>query len=188
MYYVPMNRSSLLIAMAWAALAFLGCGGGGASSSVNSGGEAVTNPASTGVSTTEDKSSKVEKESGITLTEPGIPKPAGPPPRHLVKKDLIPGFGAIAKKGDQVTINYVGSSFKTGKEFGTTWDREEPLTFTLGAGKVIAGWEQGIVGMEENGRRELIVPPDLAYGSAGLPPKIGKNETLVFLVDLVSVQ
>jgi peptidylprolyl isomerase len=184
------SRGPILIFLACVALAIAGCGGSNDSSSTTSGGAAATNSAndSSGEgSTSEGKPSKAAEESGVTLTKPGIPKPTGPPPKQLVKNDVIPGVGTVAKDGDEVTVNYVGFSFKTGKEFDASWDREEPLTFTLGSEEVIAGWDQGIVGMKENGRRELVIPPSLAYGSAGSPPKIGPNEALVFLVDLVAV-
>ena len=64
----------------------------------------------------------------------------------------------------------------------------QPFTFRLGAGMVIPGWDQGIVGMKVNGRRELVIPPDLAYCQQGQPPSIGPNETLVFVIDLLRVQ
>jgi peptidylprolyl isomerase len=75
-----------------------------------------------------------------------------------------------------------------GKEFDASWDRGEPFTFTLGAGEVIPGWDQGVEGMRVGGRRELIIPPSLGYGSTGSPPVIPPDETLVFVVDLVGVE
>jgi peptidylprolyl isomerase len=181
-----------ILIFACLALVIAGCGSSNDSSSSTAanGQAASTNSAensSAEGATSEGKPTKVEEESGTTLTRPGIPKPTGPPPKQLVKNDLIPGIGNVAKSGDEVTVQYVGAGFKTGKEFDASWDRGEPFTFTLGAKEVIPGWDQGIVGMKENSRRELIIPPNLAYGAAGAPPKIGPNETLVFLVDLVSV-
>ena len=83
--------------------------------------------------------------------------------------------GAEAKSGDKVTVQYVGVNYKTGKEFDSSWSRNEPFTFTLGAGEVIPGWDQGVEGMKVGGRRELVIPPELAYGPAGSPPAIGSE-------------
>ena len=68
-----------------------------------------------------------------------------------------------------------------------SWDGGDPFTFPLGAGRVIPGWDQGVPGMKVGGRRQLVIPPDLAYGAQGYPPDIAPNETLVFVVDLGSV-
>jgi len=84
-----------------------------------------------------------------------------------------------------VTVQYVGVDYKTGKQFDASWDRGEPFPFTLGNSEVIPGWEQGVEGMKVGGRRELIIPPQLAYGSTGSPPLIAPNETLVFVIDLL---
>jgi peptidylprolyl isomerase len=111
--------------------------------------------------------------------------PKGAPPKKLEVKDLEEGTGAEAKAGDEVTVQYVGVDYKNGKEFDASWDRGEPFTFQLGAGMVIPGWDQGVEGMKVGGRRELIIPPDLAYGPEGSPPAIGPNETLIFVIDLL---
>jgi peptidylprolyl isomerase len=113
-------------------------------------------------------------------TKPKVEVPKGPPPKKLVIKDLEPGSGPEAKLGDEVTVEYVGVDYKTGKQFDASWDRGEPFTFELGVGGVIAGWEQGIEGMKVGGRRELIIPPNLAYG-----PEKG---TLVFVVDMLAIE
>ena len=123
-----------------------------------------------------------------TDTKPTVIPPADPPPEELVENDLVEGDGAEAKAGDEVSVDYVGVGYKTGEEFDASWDRGEPITFPLGAGAVIEGWDQGVEGMKVGGRRELVIPPDLAYGSAGQPPVIGPNETLIFVVDLVDVK
>ena len=94
---------------------------------------------------------------------------------------------AEATAGSNVTVQYVGTSFKNGRQFDASWDRGEPFSFQLGAGSVIPGWDQGVQGMKVGGRRQLVIPPDLAYGPQGSPPAIGPNETLVFVIDLVSV-
>jgi peptidylprolyl isomerase len=83
-------------------------------------------------------------------------------------------------------VNYVGVLYKGGKKFNASWETGKPFPFTLGKGEVIKGWDQGIVGMKVGGRRELIIPASLAYGAAGRPPQIPKNETLVFVVDLLA--
>ncbi len=112
--------------------------------------------------------------------------PSGPPPTKLVTKEIIAGTGAEAKSGSAVAVNYVGALYKTGKVFDASWKRNEPFPFTLGKGQVIPGWEQGVVGMKVGGRRELIIPPALGYGAKGSPPSIPPNETLIFIVDLLS--
>lgn len=114
--------------------------------------------------------------------------PKGAPPKSLVTKDLEEGTGPAGKAGDVVSVNYVGVNYKTGKEFDASWSRGEPFTFTLGAGEVIPGWDQGVEGMKVGGRRELIIPPELGYGSTGSPPVIPPNETLVFVVDLEAIE
>jgi peptidylprolyl isomerase len=123
-----------------------------------------------------------------TSTKPKVEVPDGPPPDELESEDLVVGDGAEAKPGDTVTMEYVGVSYSNGKEFDSSWERPEPFTFQLGSGQVIPGWDQGIPGMKVGGRRQLIIPPDLAYGEAGSPPDIGPNETLVFVVDLTDVE
>jgi len=117
-------------------------------------------------------------------TKPKVTVPKAPPPKKLVVKELEKGSGAEAKAGDEVTVQYVGVNYKRGDQFDASWDRHEPFNFTLGAHMVIPGWDQGIEGMKVGGRRELIIPPGLAYGSNGSPPAIPPNETLIFVVDL----
>jgi peptidylprolyl isomerase len=119
-----------------------------------------------------------------TATKPVVKPPKGAPPKELEVKDLVEGEGDEAVAGDSVSVDYVGVNYKSGKEFDSSWSRSEPFTFALGAGEVIPGWDQGVQGMKIGGRRELIIPPELAYGSAGSPPAIPPNETLIFVVDL----
>ncbi len=118
--------------------------------------------------------------------KPEIPQPTGEPPTELETDDIVVGEGTAAKPGDHVTVHYVGVSFATGKQFDSSWDRMQPFDFPLGAGRVIQGWDFGVTGMREGGRRTLVIPPELAYGSRGVGP-IGPDETLVFVVDLVKV-
>lgn len=142
----------------------------------------------TGSGSTEEAAAPKETDSSKQKTKPKVTVPKGAPPKSLATEDLEEGTGAAAKAGDAVTVQYVGVNFKNGKEFDASWDRGEPFTFTLGAGEVIPGWDQGVEGMKVGGRRELIIPPELGYGSAGAPPAIPPNETLVFVVDLEAVE
>jgi peptidylprolyl isomerase len=120
--------------------------------------------------------------------KPEVAKPAGTPPAELQKTDIVKGKGKTAKTGDTVSVQYVGNSWSTGTQFDASWDRgQEPFEFPLGAGQVISGWDQGVAGMKEGGRRLLVIPPDLAYGAQSPSPEIAPNETLIFVVDLKKV-
>lgn len=121
-----------------------------------------------------------------TSTKPTVELPDSEPD-ELVVDDIVVGDGAEAKSGDEVSVQYVGVGFDSEEEFDASWDRGEPFTFQLGAGMVIPGWDEGVAGMKVGGRRQLTIPPDMAYGPQGSPPAIGPNETLVFVVDLVDV-
>ena len=88
--------------------------------------------------------------------------------------------------GDTVQVHYVGVAFSTGEEFDSSWNRGDPLQFRLGIGEVISGWDQGVQGMRVGGRRQLVIPPHLAYGDRGAPGAIAPGETLIFVCDLVS--
>jgi peptidylprolyl isomerase len=106
------------------------------------------------------------------------------PPGGLVSHDLVQGEGAELGRGDNADVQYVGVSWSTGREFDSSWDRgAQPFSFPVGAGRVIGGWDQGVVGMRAGGRRLLVIPPDLGYGSRGAGGVIGPDETLVFVVD-----
>jgi peptidylprolyl isomerase len=126
--------------------------------------------------------------SGKTATKPKVAKGEGPAPKRLEKKDLVVGKGRAVKDGDAISVQYVGVLYKNGKQFDASWNRGQPFDFTLGAGEVIPGWDQGVGGMREGGRRRLEIPPKLAYGEQGAPPDIGPNEPLVFVIDLVRVR
>ncbi|WP_410562724.1 FKBP-type peptidyl-prolyl cis-trans isomerase [Amycolatopsis sp. cmx-4-61] len=123
----------------------------------------------------------------MTLEKPLIDRPDGPAPADLEITDITVGDGAEATAGKTVTVHYVGVSHSTGEEFDASWNRGEPLRFGLGAGQVIAGWDQGVAGMKIGGRRKLVIPPHLAYGDRGAGGVIKPGETLVFVVDLVGV-
>ena len=120
--------------------------------------------------------------------QPEVEIPEGAPPEDLVIEDIEEGDGATAEKGDQVTVDYVGVDFETGKEFDASFGNPDPFEFALGGGMVIPGWDEGVEGMKVGGRRELVIPPDLAYGKAGQPPAIKPNATLVFVIDLLEVR
>jgi peptidylprolyl isomerase/FKBP-type peptidyl-prolyl cis-trans isomerase FkpA len=105
----------------------------------------------------------------------------------LVIEDLKLGDGVAAKSGDLVSVNYLGK-LTDGKIFDTSYQRNEPFTFSLGKGRVIKGWDQGIVGMKVGGKRRLTIPPDLGYGADGYPPVIPKSAVLIFEVELLSTK
>jgi peptidylprolyl isomerase len=121
-------------------------------------------------------------------TKPKVTVPKGVSPDKFAYSEIVEGTGATAKAGDKVTVQYVGVGFDSEEEFDSSWSRSEPFPFTLGAGEVIKGWDKGVEGMKVGGRRELLLPADLAYGPAGSPPSIGPNETLIFVVDLLKVE
>jgi peptidylprolyl isomerase len=97
------------------------------------------------------------------------------------------GSGDEATSGRNVSVHYVGVAWSTGKQFDASWDRNEPFDFRLGAGQVIAGWDQGVTGMKVGGRRKLTIPPHMGYGDYGAGSVIKGGETLVFVVDLLNV-
>jgi peptidylprolyl isomerase len=121
------------------------------------------------------------------LTRPTVAVPEGPAPAGLVIEDQVVGDGAEAVVGSRIRAHYIGVSHATGKQFDASWDRGTPLEFRLGTGRVIKGWDDGIVGMRVGGRRRLTIPPHLAYGDRGAGNAIKPGETLVFVVDLVTV-
>jgi FKBP-type peptidyl-prolyl cis-trans isomerase len=118
---------------------------------------------------------------------PNVPILPGKPPTTLVKNDIKVGSGATVPEGaKKVTVNYIGVSCSTGEIFDSSWSRSQTFDADLSGG-VIPGWQQGIPGMKVGGERELVIPPSLGYGAAGSPPTIAPNETLIFVVDVVSV-
>ncbi len=122
--------------------------------------------------------------------EPKVVVPEGPPPEELVVRDIRIGDGPVAEKGDQLTAEYIGFNYGDGYQFDRhahRWGEGKPAEFKLGAGEVIPGWDQGVEGMKVGGRRELIIPPDLAYGDVNPPPEVGPNETVVFVVELLGI-
>jgi peptidylprolyl isomerase len=130
--------------------------------------------------------SRDEGKDSMSVEKPEIDFPGGEPPAELEITDIWEGDGPVASAGDRVTVHYVGVAHSTGEQFDASWDRGEPLSFQLGAGRVIAGWDQGLQGMKVGGRRQLIIPPGMAYGDRGAGNAIAPGETLIFVCDLVS--
>ena len=177
-------RTRTLIAAGLAALSLVAAGCGDEDEVDTSGNNesAETAPAAEEpAATSAEPSAELKKKPKITV-------PKGAPPKKLVTKDLIVGKGAPAKAGDSISVNYVGVAYSNGKEFDNSYDRGQPFQLQLGGGQVIPGWDQGIVGMKVGGRRQSIIPSELAYGAQGSPPTIKPNETLIFDVDLLAKQ
>lgn len=199
--FVTLPAVSRLLALLFAltALTFglAACGDDDESTSGDSGATATeTTPAAspTTAATTETTAAKGDDDTGVVVTgaenleeKPQIEITAETQADKLIKKDLVVGDGATAKEGDTVSVQYVGVGFNSEEEFDASWNRGEPFEFTLGAGEVIPGWDEGVAGMKEGGRRLLVIPGDKAYGEQGSPPAIGPNETLAFVVDLEKV-
>jgi FKBP-type peptidyl-prolyl cis-trans isomerase len=170
-----------------------GCGSSGSGSSIGVGKESDINsvPTVPGETTPTTPTSPTPTTAAKTPTsgplsnKPSVTVPSGPAPTKLVTREIVKGTGPEAKAGQSVTVNYVGVLYHGGKEFDASWKTGEPATFPLEQGKLIAGWTQGIPGMKVGGRRELIVPAELAYGKPGRPPTIPPNAPLVFVVDLL---
>lgn len=120
-------------------------------------------------------------------SKPAITVPDSSAPSDLVIDDIVVGTGDEAKPGRNVDVHYVGVAWSTKKQFDASWDRNETFEFRLGAGQVIAGWDQGVAGMKVGGRRQITIPPHLGYGDRGAGGVIKGGETLVFVVDLLNV-
>lgn len=119
-------------------------------------------------------------------TAPTVIVPTTTPPTSLEVSDLIPGNGAMAKSGETLEVQYVLATYSTHKVIQSSWT-SQPFSFKLGAGQVIPGWDEGMVGMRVGGRREMIIPPSLGYGNTTPGAGIAKNDTLVFVVDLLKI-
>jgi len=187
---MPRTRFLYLPALLAAAVLAAGCGDDKSDSSTPSATvQTQTAPTTTTPQESAPKATKVEPSAGEANPDrkPKVPKGKGDPPSELVVQDLIVGKGPPARAGDTVTVQYVGVLFDNGKQFDTSWQGSKPgegFQFPLGAGQVIPGWDQGVVGMREGGRRKLIIPADLAYGAQGFPPDIPPDAALIFDIDL----
>lgn len=174
---------------------------GGGNGSATAGKNPPTGGKSASASPSASPSSSTQAIASATKTcKPVHPNPpaAGEPkfrnvtkaPTKLQEIDLKQGHGAAAKKGDKVTVKYVGVGCSSGKVFDASYTDGAPnkeFSFTIGQGQVIAGWDQGVPGMKVGGVRELVIPGSLAYQSTGSAPKIGPNAPLIFVVTLDKV-
>ncbi|WP_344474420.1 FKBP-type peptidyl-prolyl cis-trans isomerase [Glycomyces algeriensis] len=123
-------------------------------------------------------------------SRPVVTVPSGEePPKELFTADVVEGSGAEAKAGDSVSVQYAGFNWSNGKEFDASWNRgAQPFAVSpLGSAPVIQGWNDGLLGAQVGDRRLIVIPPELGYGAAGAGGVIGPNETLVFVVDVVSI-
>ena len=189
-----MRRASLLLA----SLALVGAGCGSSDKKSNDTTSTASEPASSQPADTTSTESQPSSGGTATIkpsptkslsTKPAIPRQAGDPPSQLVSQDIVKGTGATAEPGDTVSVRYVGVRFRDNQQFDASWERKpNSFQFPLGGGQVIQGWDKGVAGMKVGGRRQLTIPPDLAYGAQGAPPDILPNETLIFVVDLKKVQ
>jgi len=121
----------------------------------------------------------------MALTKPEIDRPDGAAPQDLKIDDIVVGEGQEAKAGDTVEVHYVGVEFDSGEEFDASWNRGQSIEFPLRG--LIQGWQDGIPGMKVGGRRQLTIPPELAYGPAGAGHRLS-GKTLVFVIDLLGVK
>ncbi|CAN5337048.1 hypothetical protein BH10PAT1_BH10PAT1_0680 [soil metagenome] len=141
------------------------------------------NPTESSVLTTPSPTLKPMNDSSPTPTPSTTPSTV----TELKVEDIVVGTGAEAVVGKHVTVNYSGT-LTNGTKFDSSYDRGIPFDFDLGAGRVIKGWDQGVVGMKVGGKRKLTIPASLGYGSAGAPPSIPGGATLVFEVELLKVE
>lgn len=199
------RKWSVIVPLA-SGLVLAGCGGSvnvstGGTATTSSSAQATTVPASptttslfgpalptttAAASTIATIPAKDRSPAGVAGKAPTVVVPPGPPPTQLESADLIVGNGATAQSGDSLTVQYVLATYSTRKVVQSSWTGQ-PFTFSVGEGQVIPGWDQGVLGMRVGGRRELIIPPSLGYGATSPGSGIGKNDTLVFVVDLLKV-
>jgi len=175
------TRHFIACGLAALSLAAAGCSEEEAEESASSPAEQTTESEDAGAEAAPSEPPEVKGKPKVTV-------PEGPPPTELQIEDIEPGTGPAAKAGSPISVNYVGVSYSNGEEFDSSFNTGMPFDFQLGAGMVIPGWDQGLEGMKVGGRRQLVIPPELAYGPQGSPPVIGPNETLVFVIDLLAVQ
>ncbi|WP_312588481.1 FKBP-type peptidyl-prolyl cis-trans isomerase FkpA [Corynebacterium dentalis] len=119
------------------------------------------------------------------MSKPQIEPQSGPAPTDLVIEDITVGEGPEALAGGMVEVHYVGVDYETGEEFDSSWDRGQSIKFPLNG--LIQGWQDGIPGMKVGGRRKLTIPPEMAYGPAGMGHPLS-GRTLVFIIDLLDAE
>jgi len=190
-----MNRRTaprLLVALALS-VSLAACGGDDGSTPAQSSQQPTAGPTASDPTTqaceTQPATAEAPAEVSTDLAvAPSVPGSDAPPPCDLVIRDVVVGTGATAVAGSAVQLKYVGAFYETGEEFDSSWSRgtDETLPVTVGAGRVIEGFDQAIDGMAVGGRRMVTIPSDLGYGPAGQGPIPG-GATLVFVLDLVSV-
>jgi FKBP-type peptidyl-prolyl cis-trans isomerase len=182
------TTARLLLAAA-VSLSLAACGSGDGSTSSSSSGQTTAEQPTT--QACETRSATTEAPAGVSTdltVQPEIPTTDAPPPCDLEISDIVVGTGPEAVQGSTAAVKYVGGFYGTGAVFDSSWSRGADETFpvTLGAGQVIPGFEQGILGMHAGGRRMVVIPSDLGYGPNGQGPIPG-GATLVFIIDLVQV-
>ena len=206
-----LRRAGVLAALAAGALGLAACSSSPSSPSANAASTSTTVPSSGSSSSSSASSGSSSQDPPTTVpgggalvaigpippadrspagtagTAPTVTVPPGPPPTRLESADLIVGNGEKAVTGDTVTVQYVLATYSSGKVIQSSWT-SQPFSFTLGAGEVIPGWDKGVVGMQVGGRRELIIPPSLGYGAQSPGAGITPNDTLVFVIDLLSIR
>jgi cyclophilin family peptidyl-prolyl cis-trans isomerase/FKBP-type peptidyl-prolyl cis-trans isomerase len=188
-----MMRSHVAALAVAAALVLAACGGDDDAASVDEPTDStVTGSTVTGSTVTEafdDGSATTVAEAAATGEIPeGKPEVELPEeiPTELIVTDLVEGTGDVVEAGDSITVNYVGVLSEDGTEFDNSYDRGEPFTLTIGVGQVIPGWDEGLLGMKEGGRRQLDIPADLAYGDTGAGDLIPPGAALTFVVDVLA--
>jgi peptidylprolyl isomerase len=187
------NRPTLTCAAVAVAAALAGCGSStapGVQLAPPNGATADTTAAASASLTTSTSASATSTSTtplpAALKTKPKVVPPSGPPPKKLVVKDLIKGTGPAAAAGSTVNVQYVGVLYKGGTQFDASWNDGSGQPVQLPLSSVIPGWQQGIPGMRVGGRRELIIPASLGYGSR-VQAKIPANSALIFVIDLHGV-
>ena len=183
----PVTLTSAVVGLG---VALAACGGSTAPGVqlAPSGGQtaAAVTTSTTSSTTTSSSSTSTTPLPAALKTKPAVVPPKGPAPKSLVIKDLIKGTGPAATASSTVTVQYVGVLYKNGRQFDASWNDGSGQPVTLPLSGVIQGWQRGIPGMRVGGRRELIIPPGLAYKNQA-QAKIPANSTLVFVIDLHGV-
>jgi FKBP-type peptidyl-prolyl cis-trans isomerase len=172
---------ALLLAVLLLALAVAGCGS-----------DSSAKPPAKASSTPSDPAQEVDQLASQISSKlsqrPKIPTPQGRPPATLLTRDVVKGTGPKVKPGEKISVQYVGASWSDGKEFDASWNRGQAFSLSI-PGQVIEGWNEGILGMRQGGRRLLIIPPIKGYGPNGTPDgSIKPNETLAFVIDADKVR